>query len=110
MEAGPLVLLASVMVGTTLLTSFISNIGAISIMFPIIFSICNMQQLDGTPFFLGLAFSASAAFISPVGYQTNLIIYGPGNYNFRDFIRIGFPVTLVYLTSVIAGIWYLYLL
>ena len=93
---------------TTLLTSFITNVGAVSITFPLAYSISTSLGVDGMPFYLAVAYAASAAFLTPIGYQTNLIVYGPGGYTFRDFFRIGLPVTAVYLVTVYAMIRILY--
>jgi di/tricarboxylate transporter len=100
--------LALIMLITTTLTTFISNVGSVSIMFPITYSLCSTHGYDGTPYYLGIAFAASAAFLSPIGYQTNLIIYGPGGYTFKDFLRIGAPVAAIYLTCAIMAITFLY--
>ena len=94
---GPIAILCGIMLITTTLTSFITNVGAVSIAFPLTLAITTSLGLDAAPFYLGLAFAASAAFLTPVGYQTNLIIYGPGGYNFKDFLKIGLPVTIIYL-------------
>lgn len=105
---GPIAILAGLMLVTTLLTSFITNVGAVAIAFPLALAVTTGMGIDGSPFYLGIAFSASAAFLTPVGYQTNLIIYGPGGYNFKDFLKIGFPVTLIYLTLTLISIIFLY--
>ena len=105
---GTTVILSSLLLVTTLLTSFITNVGAVSITFPLAYSISNALQLDGTPFYLAIAYAASAAFLTPIGYQTNLIVYGPGGYNFRDFFRMGLPVTIIYLVTVLLMIKWLY--
>ena len=105
---GPMAVLASLLVITTILTSFITNVGAVSIMFPLAYAVSNTLQIDGMPLYLGIAYGASAAFLTPIGYQTNLIVYGPGGYNFRDFFRIGLPVTIIYLTTVLVMIKVLY--
>ncbi|WPP53196.1 SLC13 family permease [Catalinimonas niigatensis] len=107
-DSGPLVILASLLVITTLLTSFITNVGAISITFPLAYAISNSLGVDGMPFYLGIAYAASAAFLTPIGYQTNLIVYGPGGYTFRDFLKIGLPVSIVYLLTVLFMIRWLY--
>ncbi|MFA0963049.1 SLC13 family permease [Roseivirga sp. BDSF3-8] len=93
---------------TTILTSFITNVGAVSIIFPLAYSLSQQLGIPGMPLYLALAFSASAAFLTPIGYQTNLIIYGPGGYNFKDFLKVGFPVTVVYLCTVMAVLIILY--
>ena len=101
-------ILGGIMALTTLLTSFISNVGAISIAFPLALSVTNQLGIDGAPFYLAIAFAASTAFLTPMGYQTNLIIFGPGGYSFKDFFRVGLPITVVYLIAVMIGLVLLY--
>ncbi len=105
---GRTAILAGIVIITNLLTSLIGNVGAVSISFPIALGISQSMGIDGTPYFLGVAYAASAAFITPFSYQTNLIIYGPGGYNLKDFIRIGLPVTILYLTVTFFAILLLY--
>ena len=93
---------------TAILTSFVTNIGAVSIVFPIAYSLSQSLELENTPFYLAIAFAASAAFLTPISYQTNLIIYGPGGYKFKDFFKIGLPTTLLYLGVVILCVFYLF--
>lgn len=101
-------ILGGVLILTTILTSFVTNVGAVSIMFPLAYSISNSLQIDGSPLFLALAYSASAAFLTPIGYQTNLIIFGPGGYTFKDFFKVGLPVTVIYLITVAVVISLIY--
>lgn len=101
-------IIAGLLLITTLLTSFITNVGAVSITFPLAYSISTSLGLDGMPFYLAIAYAASAAFLTPIGYQTNLIVYGPGGYTFRDFFKVGLPVTIVYLATVYGMIRILY--
>lgn len=105
---GAIGILCGLLILTTILTSFITNVGAIAIAFPLAYSLTTSMNISGEPFYLGIAFAASAAFMTPIGYQTNLIVYGPGGYNFKDFFRIGFPVTIVYLVTIISGLLLLY--
>ena len=105
---GNITIIASLLLITTLLTSFITNVGAVSITFPLAYSISQSLQVEGMPFYLAIAYAASAAFLTPVGYQTNLIVYGPGGYNFKDFFRVGLPVTVIYLATVLLMIRWLY--
>lgn len=81
---------------TLILTTFVTNVAALSIVFPLAFQIVKEFDVNGTPFYLAIAFAASAAFITPVSYQTNLIVYGPGGYKFKDFAKFGTPLTLIY--------------
>ena len=108
MPFGAIAILCGLLLLTTVLTSFITNVGAVAIAFPLAYTIANNMQVDGAPFYLGIAFAASAAFMTPIGYQTNLIIYGPGGYTFKDFFKIGIPVTVVYLITVLTGLIILY--
>ncbi|MEM6522924.1 MAG: SLC13 family permease [Bacteroidota bacterium] len=107
-EYGSLAVLAGLMLIATFLTSFITNVGAIAICFPLALAVANQLGISGEPFFLAIAFASSAAFLTPIGYQTNLIIYGPGGYNFRDFLKIGFPITALYLCTAFLIITILY--
>lgn len=108
MPLGNVALLVGMALVTTVLTTFVTNVGAISISFPIAYSLTGEMNMDGAPFYLVIAFAASAAFISPVGYQTNLIVYGPGGYSFKDFFKIGLPVTILYLATAIAIVIFFY--
>jgi di/tricarboxylate transporter len=64
--------------------------------FPIAYAMAQNLGVDPIPFFMAVAFGASASFISPFGYQTNLMVYSAGNYQLRDYIRLGVPMALVY--------------
>jgi len=105
---GRTAILIGLMLITNLLTSLIGNVGAVSITFPIALGIGQSIGIDATPYFLGIAYAASAAFITPFSYQTNLLVYGPGGYNLKDFVRIGFPVTLIYLIVAFLALLVLY--
>ncbi len=94
---GIISVLIGIIILTNILTSIIGNIGAVSISFPIAYELSNQLGIDGFPFYLGLAYAASAAFMTPISYQTNLLVYGPGGYNFKDFFKIGLPVNILYL-------------
>jgi len=92
---------------TLILTSLITNAAAVSIMFPIALELGNQLEQPLTPFFVAIAFAASGDFMTPIGYQTNLMVMGPGNYKFRDYFIIGFPLTLIYSVVVLCFInWY----
>lgn len=97
---GNLSILIGLMLITNILTSFVTNVGAVSIAFPIAFATSSQLGISGYPFYLGIAYTASAAFLTPIGYQTNLIVYGPGNYRFKDFLKLGLPLNIIYLIVV----------
>lgn len=108
MPYGMMAILCGLLLLTIVLTSFITNIGAIAIAFPLAHSMAMSTGVDGSPFYLGIAFAASASFMTPIGYQTNLIIYGPGGYTFKDFFKIGIPTTIIYILTVFMGLILLY--
>ena len=93
---------------TVVLTSFLTNVAAVSIVFPIAYSISHGMGLDSTGFYVAIAFGASASFMTPVGYQTNLMIYGPGSYKAKDFLKIGVPFTILYSVTCITYIIFRY--
>ncbi|MCK5105137.1 MAG: anion permease, partial [Cyclobacteriaceae bacterium] len=105
---GNISILLGLLIITNLLASFIGNVGAVSISFPLAYAISTNLGINSYPFFLTIAYAASAAFLTPISYQTNLIIYGPGGYKFKDFFRIGLPVNLIYLSIAMLVIIYRY--
>lgn len=105
---GNIAILLGLMIITVILTTFVTNVGAVAIMFPIALSLSTSLGLIDSPFYIGIAYAASAAFLSPIGYQTNLIIFGPGGYSFKDFFKIGLPVTLIYIAISFFSICLLY--
>jgi di/tricarboxylate transporter len=100
--------LGALLLVTALLTSFVSNVGAVSVTFPVALALSERLPMEGGALYLAIAFAASAAFSTPIGYQTNLMVYGPGGYNFKDFYKIGLPVTLIYLLVVFVMLQWLY--
>ncbi len=88
---GPVAVIAALFLATTGLTSLITNAAAVSIVFPVAMSVAQQMALPTTPFFAAIAFAASGDFMTPIGYQTNLMVYGPGGYSFKDFFRVGAP-------------------
>jgi len=93
---GPVAAISSLFMVTLILTSVITNAAAVSIVFPLAMSMAEQMHIAYTPFFVTIAFAASGDFMTPIGYQTNLMVYGPGSYSFRDFLRIGTPLTIIY--------------
>jgi di/tricarboxylate transporter len=94
---GPVGLLAAICLATTLLTELITNNAAAALVFPIAMSAAQNAGLDPRPFVVAIAISASASFATPIGYQTNLMVQGPGGYTFRDFLRVGLPLNLLFM-------------
>ena len=92
---GVLGALAGVLLATIALTELVSNNAAAVLLFPVALATAATLGLDPMPFVMVVLFGASLSFLTPVGYQTNLMVYGLGNYRFLDFPRLGLPVIAV---------------
>lgn len=92
---GDVGLLAGVLVATIVLTELITNNAAAVLMFPIAVATATGAGLDPRPFAIAVAIGASASFLTPIGYQTNTMVYGMGGYRFSDFARLGVFLTVV---------------
>lgn len=90
-----------VYVVTWLMTEFVTNNAAAALMFPIGYTVALGFGVDVLPFVMAVAFAASGSFISPYGYQTNLMVFNAGNYRLNDFVKIGLPISLVYALVVL---------
>src|SRR5690625_85760 len=93
---GPHVVLAVLYLIALLLGEMMSNSAAAVLLTPIGLSTANYMDADATPFLIAITFSASTSFLTPVGYQTNTMVYGAGGYRFIDFIKVGLPLNLVF--------------
>ncbi len=91
----PWLALALVYLLTTLFTEVITNNAAAVLMFPIALAVAEQLGVSHMPFVIAIMFAASASFITPLGYQTNLMVYGPGRYSFTDYLRIGIPMSVL---------------
>lgn len=92
---GPQGILAAIIVLTSLLSHFLSNNSAAVLLVPIGIATAANLGVDPRPFVIGICFGASACFASPIGYQTNLLVFGPGGYRFPDYVRLGLPLNLL---------------
>lgn len=105
------VIISGIILLTSVLTTFLSNNAVAVIMTPIAIEVAQFFEMNPAPLMVAVAMGASACFASPVGYQTNALVYGAGGYVFRDFIRVGLPLNLlIWLTASIAipsiwGLW-----
>lgn len=88
--------MAGIYVLTLLLTQLVTNNAAAALAFPLAYSTALALQASPLPFVMAVAYGASAAFLTPHGYQTNLMVYGPGNYRFIDYMKSGLPLLLIY--------------
>ena len=89
---------------TALLTNVISNNASVVLMVPVAVTVAIELGASAFSFVLAVTFAASTAFMTPVGYQTNLFVYGPGGYRFTDYIRVGAPLQLVFAVATTLGI------
>ena len=92
----PYILLGLIYLITMILTEVSSNTATAIIMAPIVMAVTNQMGIDARPFIFAVCFAASASFVTPVGYQTNLMVYGPGGYKFSDFIKVGMPLSIIF--------------
>ena len=93
---GPLALLAAFFGATMLLTEVMSNNATVALLLPIAITTAQAIDVDPRAFMFAVVFAASSSFMTPVGYQTNTMIYGPGQYRFKDFVRVGAPLNLIF--------------
>ena len=101
---GPVGLLAGVVVATVLLKELITNKAAVLLIFPI--AIATAQSVGANPrgFALAVAVAAATSFLTPIGIQTNLMVYGPGGYRFTDYLRLGLPLTVAVIVVILVGV------
>ncbi|MEQ1484764.1 SLC13 family permease [Methyloglobulus sp.] len=108
----PVALLFIVYLATNVLSMLVSNKAGVAIMFPVTVSLLKLMNIaEPTPYFLAIAFAGSAEFMTPYGYQTNLMVYGPGGYQFRDYIRAGWVLSVMCMlvsVSILATIYKLW--
>jgi di/tricarboxylate transporter len=94
---------------TLMLSLFVTNAAAVAIVFPIGAAVINAMGISADAVLVGIAFGASCSFLTPYGYQTNLMVNGPGNYKLVDFIRLGLPLTFIYSAITLWWIQFYYL-
>ncbi|WOD41376.1 SLC13 family permease [Nodosilinea sp. E11] len=94
--SNPWVALAAIYAIVSLLTEVITNNAAAAVVFPIALSLSQNLGVSFMPFAVAIMIGASASFSTPIGYQTNLMVYGPGGYKFTDFMRVGIPFNLMF--------------
>ncbi|GBL05849.1 SLC13 family permease [Glaciecola sp. KUL10] len=106
---GALYALIAIYLLTLLLTEFVTNNAAAALMFPFAYGMVQALNFPLMPFALAVAFAASASFISPYGYQTNLLVFSATDYKFKHFIKLGLPISITYSSIVIFLLYWVYL-
>ncbi|MBM6551813.1 SLC13 family permease [Marinomonas ostreistagni] len=99
----PWLMLILTYVAVSLLTESITNNAAALLMLPIVLDMTEKAGLNNEPFVFAIMMAASASFATPLGYQTNLMVYGPGGYHFKDFLKVGLPMN-VFIGAVTLGV------
>ena len=107
-EHGPYAMLAILFLITNLFTELITNNAAAALSFPLALAVAEKLGVDPMPFFICICIAASAAFCTPIGYQTNLLVQGIGGYRFTDYVKVGLPLNIIVFlicTFIIPMIW-----
>ncbi|CAN5516246.1 hypothetical protein BH20ACT15_BH20ACT15_10240 [soil metagenome] len=99
---GTVGIILGVVIATSLLTEFVTNNAAAVVIFPIAISVAAASGIDPRTMAIAIAVTASSSFLTPLGYQTNTMVYGPGGYRFTDYLRAGLPLNLVVIAAITA--------
>ncbi|MFU8895416.1 MAG: SLC13 family permease [Gammaproteobacteria bacterium] len=105
----PVFVLMALYALTTLLTELVSNNASVVILVPVAVSLGQLLQIDILPMVLAVMFAASTSFLSPIGYQTNTMIYGTGLYKFTDFAKVGAPLNAILMVVTSVSIYFLWI-
>jgi len=107
-ELPPLATLVAIYVISSVLTELVTNNAVAVLVAPIAIGLAAQMGIDPRPYLIAVMIGASASFATPIGYQTNTLVYGAGNYRFSDFLKIGIPMNVIVGVATCTAIWLLY--
>lgn len=107
-EFGPFYVLLAIYAITTFITGIMSNQATAALLSPIAISLAQQMGVDAKPLLMCVMFAASTCYLTPLGYQTNIMIYGPGNYKFTDFVKVGGLLSLISAIVVSFSLYFMY--
>jgi len=90
----PFLIIWAIYLLTSVLTELVSNNAVAVVITPVAIGVADALGIDARPLVVAVMVAASASFATPIGYQTNMLVYGPGGYKFTDFMRVGIPLNL----------------
>jgi di/tricarboxylate transporter len=94
--------LAATYLVTMAFTEMVTNNAAAVLVFPFAMALAQETGVSAQPFAVAVMFAASASFLTPIGYQTNMMVYGPGGYKLKDFLRVGLPLDAALFVTAMA--------
>ena len=101
-NANPVIILAVLYFTTFILSAIISNAAVAIMLTPIGLMLAYIIDVDPRPFLVAICFGASCSFMTPMGYHTNMMVYGPGQYRLKDYFQMGIPLTIIFwITAVV---------
>ena len=105
---GVLVIMFGLYLITNILAGYLTNVAALSIIYPIALGLAFSMNVEPKAFILLVAFASSANFFTPIGYQTNLMVFGPGRYSFTDYLKVGGGISIIYMFVCVILLAYTY--